>query len=1281
MLIINRSFPTPCSILAIAIFAFACNRGFADGPLTAGTPLVTTYTAAETGSTATVWSFLQGADGTLFMGADGLASFDGDHWHNFAIPNTYALRGIDFGRDGKIWAGAANDLGYFQRDGSRVWKFQSLKGSLPASTLPPGDTWEAFAEGQGAVFVRQDRVLIWDGARFVVRNFPGAHRLNGLRMGGMVFVDHWESGLYRVNGAEMELVIPAAKLGERLILGMEAGPGRWILATTRGMFEWDGVAVREMAGDVSDYIGKYRLSCATPLADGRLALGTLDRGIVIMGRDGRIDSILEKGNALPANDIFSLMQDREEGLWASTSSYICRIALGAPVVSLAHVPGMPTEPTVALARASGALLAATRTGLFQLKDADRGANSVSVPGVRVWSLLMQGDRLFLGLDRCVAWLAPGGVHTVCQTKYDVFAIAPSDAAPDLLLVSFGRSVASLDWRSGAISPIADSLPDIPTSIAQDNLGRIWLGTTTAGLLGLDENGRPLPDVGLWGLSVSAGPARVVRCADGTILAFNSTGGFILKAGRSQFIPILNCPTRAVCSIAIGDDGRTAWLLHPAEGALPPCVASVDAAADQPAWEPVEIDGLRSIGAVEALAAAGGAKDATLWVSGISGLLGVLISDGPRAPAPPAPRMLLSYEPPRGDDVLLAGEEGVLPHSARSFRITLSLPTFSRRSSLRMETHVEGLDQGWVRTDSSAQREIVLAAPGRYTVRAHAVADTGAIGAEATRSFEIPPPPWRTSPAIGAYIAFAFAAIYGGHRFRVRALKRRTAELEKMVARRTEQAERANAAKTAFVANISHEIRNPLNGVVGLSIALGKTRLDARQREYVEALHGCADYLAGLLDEVLDFAKIEAGKIELHQEAFSPRQLLASIAASLQTEADGAGASFEISLDGVPDPIKADPARLRQILTNYATNALKYAGGRIVLAAAVPADQPREIEFSVADLGPGLEESDKGLLFTMFSRLSHGAAKGRPGTGLGLAVCRRLADLMGGSVGVESSPGKGARFFVRLPLVLAGAMQGAVASGFAFNRVLLVEDADYNAYATGAILAELGILVAERARNGAEAIDLFARNGYDLVLLDRNLPDMDGTAVARRLRSLETPAARALIIAVTAYSTVEDRDHCMEAGMDGFIAKPLNPEKLRQTLLGVGTKVVPGAPVQMVRTQAARYNFSMLNYLANNDPEGLKAQMVRYSGALSGFLQSLQTAVDGQDWKAFRSAAHQILGHARVIEAGDLAHAAAELMNAAQAGSKDGIPELVDAVCAHANALISDLASLHPSQNR
>ena len=1235
---------------------------------------MTSYNPPEIGSDAVGWSFLQDGDGTLFVGCDGLAAFDGEHWRNYPIPNAYALRGIDFGRDGRIWAGAVNDLGFFQRNASQGWSFQSLRKFLPASCLPLDETWNAFSENQGAVFVCKDRVLFWDGARFVERSLPGNHRLTGIRAGGAIFVDQWESGLYRVSGTDLDLVIPAAKLGETLVLWMDARPGGWLLATTRGMLEWDGANLRPTADGVSDYIRKFRLTCATRLSDGRLALGTFEGGILIMTEDGRIGSVLGKTSALPDNDIYSLMQDREGGLWASTSTHIFRVALEANVASLAHVPGLPTGPIVALARSDNSLFLATRTGLYELKDNDSQANSIRFPGARILAVYREEDRLFLGLDRCVAVLDAGGMRIVCRTNEDVFAIAPSGLSPGKLLISPGRSVLELDVKSGATIPIAANLPDIPTSIAQGDSGLIWLGTTTAGFLALDRNGRLLREVGSQGLPDFNGPTKVIANSDGAILAFTPTGGFVAKAGGVRFQAIAGYPSRSACSIALADDGHAAWLLHPAEGALPPCVATVDLVSKSPEWVPAEIEGLPTIGTARALAVSGGGEKISLWLGGSLGSLRARVFARPAALIPPAPRLLAYFEPPQGEDILLTGKNPAFPHSARSFRIALRAPTFSLRPSLRFETRVDGLDRGWVEADANAQREIVLATPGRFTIHARAVADTGAISEEATCRFEIRPPLWRTWPALCGFLALASAAVYAAHRLRVGALKRQKSELEKIVVRRTEQAERANAAKTEFVANISHEIRNPLNGVVGLSIALEKTRLDPRQREYVEALRGCADYLAGLLDEVLDFAKIEAGKIELHPEPFSPRQMLASIAASLQTEANARGASFDIFLDGVPDPVVADPTRLRQILINYATNALKYAGGRIVLSAAMPADQPDEIEFSVMDRGPGLEESEKSLLFTKFSRLTEGASRGLPGTGLGLAVCRRLADLMAGSVGVESARGKGSRFFVRLPLVRASAVHDTIAAGFAFTRVLLVEDADYNAFATSAMLASLRIPVAERARNGAEAIELFSRNRYDLVLLDRNLPDMDGTAVARRLRALEEHTARAVIIAVTAYSTVEDRNLCLESGMDGFVAKPLNPEKLRQALLGAGTKIVPGASVQMLPTPAAHYNFSMLSYLANNEPAGMKAQVARYSGALTEFVRLLQAGAQAHEWKAVRSAAHNILGHARVVEANDLARAAAELMNAAHAGSKDGIPELVEAVCAHANRLISDLAN-------
>jgi CheY-like chemotaxis protein len=460
----------------------------------------------------------------------------------------------------------------------------------------------------------------------------------------------------------------------------------------------------------------------------------------------------------------------------------------------------------------------------------------------------------------------------------------------------------------------------------------------------------------------------------------------------------------------------------------------------------------------------------------------------------------------------------------------------------------------------------------------------------------------------------------------------------------------------------------------LSLALESTELDAEQRGYISALRGCASYLTTLVDGVLDFAKIEAGKIDLHPEPFSPRQLLVGIAAALQTEAKDSGSTFEVIADATPEVIVGDCGRLQQILMNYATNALKYASGNIRLRVAVPGEQEEELEFSVEDNGPGFTEDEKRALFTKFTRFTTGSAKGKDGTGLGLAVSRRIADLMGGSVGVESVLGRGARFFVRLPLVTTVLAGKSGAQRFSFSRVLLVEDTDYNAWATKAILAKLGIRVDERASTGEEARKLFGQHQYDLVLLDRNLPDVDGTVVAQQLRGLEAGSRRALIVAVTAYSTTDDRALCLQSGMDGFVSKPLTPDKLRRALLEIGLGDLPTAAVALSPAPSPNqsYSLTMLRYLSDGTPASLREQLSRYTATLEEYLRQLAQAAQAQDWMALRTCAHRIVAHARVIEAHGLASGAAALMETAVGGTKDNVPDLAARVAKDADAAITSL---------
>jgi CheY-like chemotaxis protein/HPt (histidine-containing phosphotransfer) domain-containing protein len=356
-----------------------------------------------------------------------------------------------------------------------------------------------------------------------------------------------------------------------------------------------------------------------------------------------------------------------------------------------------------------------------------------------------------------------------------------------------------------------------------------------------------------------------------------------------------------------------------------------------------------------------------------------------------------------------------------------------------------------------------------------------------------------------------------------------------------------------------------------------------------------------------------------------------------------------------------------------SNALKYAGGEIRLSAQIPAGAPGEVEFSVADRGDGISEAGQATLFTKFTRLNRTGPHRIPGTGLGLASCRLLADIMGGAVGVVSRHGEGARFHLRLPLTPAAAPVESTVAQLPNTTVLLVEDTDYNAWAASAVLARLG-LSCERARSGAEALALFAANRYNVVLLDRNLPDMDGTEVARRMREIEADTTRSLLLAVTAYCTAEDRALCLDAGMDAFVGKPLTPEKLRKALLDAGRQMVatptadvaiaaagagcPGAaPAAADATpaggsdgeiaRAAQLDLSVLSYLAGDGEGALPAQIERFLADLDHTQEALTQTRATRDYAAMAAKAHYLLSQARMIGRTSLVAAASHLESAAK----------------------------------
>jgi CheY-like chemotaxis protein len=298
---------------------------------------------------------------------------------------------------------------------------------------------------------------------------------------------------------------------------------------------------------------------------------------------------------------------------------------------------------------------------------------------------------------------------------------------------------------------------------------------------------------------------------------------------------------------------------------------------------------------------------------------------------------------------------------------------------------------------------------------------------------------------------------------------------------------------------------------------------------------------------------------------------------------------------------------------------------------------------VQDKGIGLTEAEQANLFEPFSRLKRSDDRVVPGTGLGLASCRSVAELLGGSVGVRSRLNHGSVFYLRVPLIAADQVIAAPEPIYR-GTVLLVEDTNYNAWAAEAVLRRFG-LTCDRARTGAEALAMFEQKGYGVVLLDRNLPDLDGTEVAKRIRRLEAGASHAVLLAVTAYSSEEDRALCLASGMDAFIGKPLTPENVRAALASLGAPLMATSSVQMGSDRSppgSVVDLSLLAFLAEEDAAGLGDQVTRWFGQIDQTMAAIGTAIRAADFATLRTASHELLGHARVVGAGELSEVIQEM---------------------------------------
>jgi signal transduction histidine kinase/DNA-binding NarL/FixJ family response regulator len=614
--------------------------------------------------------------------------------------------------------------------------------------------------------------------------------------------------------------------------------------------------------------------------------------------------------------------------------------------------------------------------------------------------------------------------------------------------------------------------------------------------------------------------------------------------------------------------------------------------------------------------------------------------------------------------------------------------------------------------------------GSYQFRVWGRDASGVISGPVEVSFVIPLSPWRTGWAYLLYIAAAGLLIGGGVRWRIVALQRRARQLENLVQERTEslalseaesrerarrladtvdelersekeartakeEADRANRLKSEFLATMSHEIRTPMNAVIGLSSILASSRLTYEQRDYVGTIRSSGESLLALLNDILDFSKIEAGKLAIEAAPFALRPCVEEAVDLLAAQAARKGLEIGCLIDpAVPAVIESDATRLRQILVNLLGNAVKFtAAGEVLVRVEACSPPPLErgamveLRFAVRDTGIGISADRMDRLFRPFSQADSSTSRLYGGTGLGLAICHRLAQGLGGRIWVESTPEEGSTFWftircrvvdTALPPGLGEASSEGprenesadriAGSGLPALRILVAEDNVVNQKVALLLLQRLGY-AADLAADGEETLAALRRQRYDVILMDVQMPGMDGLETTRRIRDEWPAAERPRIVAVTANALREDRETCLSAGMDDYLSKPVLLEDLRAALCrGVGTEMTAPPPTTStngdVESLDPKYIDQLWQLQARSGQELVPPIIDRFLAEAPRRLAELRLALAAKDDRHLVFVAHAFKGSGAQLGARRLAQICQDLETRGSRIEWPGVDEIV-----------------------
>lgn len=1074
-------------------------------------PLHVSFTPAQMHGETYLWQIVETPSGQVLAGGDQLLFYGNGRWN--AVPGVHktAIRALLV--DGaNLWVGSPGEIGRIALPLTPQSKYERV--AVPG-LAESGEVWQLSKSGAHLVATTKEDVwfLNPDTHQSKRQTLANAGRLMIVSLNGEKIVVQTGRAMWRLAGDRLEPYENPLPDKSDLIW---AWADKDYVLTNKSLY-------RNEAGTFRPAIATKALANKVIVVDvahwGRvLALATFSQGVILYDTADGSMRVLDRSSGLASQITSGVLSDSAGRLWVGTPQGL--VVFESP--RFGHLLIDNSYPQFS-ARFAGLFVSHEDSAIYYREN----GKEETYPQ-RVYEFVPTANGVALGF---------AGKVRLGETDYAAKGNrigATIELGDGKLLVTSGENLYLIDPAAGT-----STLVPAPQT---EFTGLAIIGETlwAAGINGSLYRANVQPPFAFTKVAAlaAAGPTKLQRLHTTLITASNAGVRF-----GEHFQTVAAAGDISNPFLAENADGL--WLMAD-QGGLHRLGRLVETAGNV-AWQTVEAKGLNLLTDPHSLNASGH----SLLICGGNQIL-ELASDQLKSDYRLDPPRLAFTNPESGTPADLAAppEKLSADRNSLTFVGSLAFDEFGERPAY--ERRLLPTETDWIPTKANDSVSYPSLSPRNYTLEVRAT-HLGRTGAVTSRTFTVLPP-WYASPAAFAgYGVFALLSFYSIFRLRTHQIRQRNLELERLVDKRTHELAQASAAKTEFLASMSHEIRNPMNGVIGLVNILREEPLGPRQARTLKMLHGCAEQLRTTVDDILDFSKIEAGRVVLERTTFDLLDTLEASAATI----DSSGTRIRF-LEPLPPHLSlvGDAGKLRQIFANYASNALKYGipPEARVNTILVPSEDGVRLTLSVTSSGPTIDKDTLDKFFESFTRGQDAMERNIHGTGLGLAICRRYAQAMGGEVGAVSTNGE-TTFYLNVPFAKSAAAALEPVAAPAHNalpaRALAIEDEDYNRIVLGSILTKMNYSV-DWATTGAEALKLAQENGYDIVLTDYRLPDTNGVDLAREILRL-CPEPKPAVFAVTAYSTRERRDECMRAGMAGFISKPITLEKLRTTLAGWGDK--------------------------------------------------------------------------------------------------------------------------------